>query len=155
AVERAGDRPLESGAALRDEDPADVLRPRLLRRLGAPAQVVTRIARVRIETDEEDTRGLLDAGVQPRRDGPPRAGDDRRTDAASFGCGHHEVGRTVARASVRDEHLDVAREVLGSDVGDQIVDVLGLVPHRDDHRDGPDRRQAVPDTWSEWSFAST
>ena len=52
--------------------------------------------------------------------------------------GAQEVDGAVGRAAVRDDHLQLAYEVLGRDVADHGLDVRGLVQHRGDDRDALD-----------------
>jgi hypothetical protein len=50
------------------------------------------------------------------------------------------VDGAVSGTPVRDEGLDLTVDVLRRDVGDEMLDVLGLVEHRDDDRDSLDAR---------------
>ena len=94
-----------------------------------------------IEPDEQVAGRPPDAGVQCLRDPAGRILENDQRNSSSFGGGTQPLDRGVRGAAVGDEQLDLAGEILRGNVGHELLDVLGLVQHRDDDRDPIDRRR--------------
>ena len=134
----------------RDEDPADVVRARLLGDRDAAAQVVGRVAAVAVDADDQVARRLADAGVEAggRPSAPGcRAPSARRRDArpplAAARPSRRSSGRRRRAARPRPPKSCAARSATSCSMW------RGLVPHRRDDRDPPDRPRA-----RNWSLAA-
>jgi hypothetical protein len=139
AVHRTGGGTLHDGPAFRRNEPADRQRTGLLGDDDALADVVAGVARMAIETYEERTLRLSDARVQRLRHPPRRVVENAEVETGTLGRREKTLDRPVVGTAVGDEDLHLAVEVLIREIGDEMLDVVGLVEHRGHHRDSCDR----------------
>ena len=138
-IHRDPDSPLHRRSPSGHEETSDVVSIRLFGCENTAAEVVRGVARVTIEAHDQFPRHLPKACVEPGGNQSCGILDHRHIDAVAPGGLQEEPCGAVRGGAVGDQNLDVPFEVLVSDVGDEPLDVLGLVSHRHDDGDAPHR----------------